>query len=339
MAISEPLARVLAAGRTQFNARFTEARHRYPMLEPASFSAFLATGVDALVCAVAPLAPERVPSVVLVAYDMALELVSQELAGPRARTDLLDRVWQDLAPRYPRLLADNPAELLGVLTNAAVTLGKMSHVRTEQWLSGMAELSPRVDSMASLRALGQIMAWRSGVAHYRTGAMAVADQLPEALALAAVGAPAHALWADVRARLLVDPWWSPHNKAQPPATLPEQGKQVGQFTGFGGVFRVPPEIRASNDGFCVKSADQYFLLRADAFGAVFLPADREEFIESTPHDRVNAPVLQGSTLAIDGRHIELDLPTDGLTLAWNTHTVAVSSLYTFSIRLFPRSCP
>ncbi len=338
MPISEPLARALAAGRTQFNARVAEARHWYPKLEPSAFASFLGTGVDAVVCTVAAVAPDRVPSVVLVAYDIALELVAQGLAGPGARTDGVDRVWQYLAPRLPGLLAQSPAELLAALSNAVLALGKVPNARTEQWLNGMAELASHADTMENLRRLGQIMAWRCGLAHYRSGALAAADQLCEAAALAAVGAHAGAHWATVRAQFEADPWWSPATATQASAGAVGRSIAVGQFTGLGGDFSLPPTIRTCADGFCVRSADRYWLLVADAFGAILLPSDEDEYTQAMPHDTGNAPILQGANLVIGGQLLALDLPAQGLTMAWNAHTVALGSPYTFSIRLFPRPC-
>lgn len=339
MSISEPFARVLAAGRTQFNARVAEARHRYPTLDAAAFAAFLATRVDPVVCSVAQVLPEHVFSVALVAYDMALELVAQGLAGPGARSDLMDRVWSELAPKYPQLLAAQPLELLGALSNAAVSLGKVPGVRTTQWLADMVALSHHVDSMACLRSLGQITAWRCGFAHYRRGALEAADLLPESTALAAVGAGPNARWEDVRARFAADPWWLPQSDVQPQLRPTERCVQVGQFTGLGGTFSQPPRVWASGEGFGVQSADRCLLLMADAFGAVLLPAEKGAFERQGGSDAAHAPPLRGATLLLGDDSIALDLPPDGLALAWNAHTVAVTSPYTFAIRLFARPCP
>ena len=336
MSISDPLAQVLAAGRAQFNARVVDAKHRYPTLDTAAFAVFLQTSVDAVVRAVAPIAPDRVASVVVVAYDMGLELVAQSLAGPGARNNLIDRVWQTLAPQCASLLAEQPADLLGTLSNAAVTLGKVPNARTEEWLSGMVKLSVYAHSLFYLRSLGQIMAWRAGLAHFRSGALHVADQLPEDIALAAVGADSKDNWATVRARFMTNPWWSPESKKLLESQTGKTFIEVGQFTGFGGSFSVPPEIRATSEGFCVKSADQYTLLIADVYGAVLVPAMVEEFTQFAQRPAANSPAIKGSTIILDRREIVLDLPEEGLTLAWNEHTVAVSSPYTFSIRLFPR---
>lgn len=331
MTISDPLARVLAAGRAQFNARVAEAKHHYPALDSMAFAAFLRTSVDAVVRSVAEVAPERVAPVAVVAYDIGLELVGQALAGPGARSELIDRVWQALAPQYARLVSEQPVEVLGALTNAAVNIGKVPNARADQWIQGMTDLAKYADSVSCLRAIGQIMAWRGGLAHFRLGAIRVADQLPENVALAAVGAAAGDKWTSVRENFLADPWWAPAVEKRRAL----QGIEIGQFTGFGGIFRAPPEVRANAEGFCVKSFDRFSFLIADAYGAVLHPATAEEFDGSKIDLRAKTAPLKGSKLLLGGRQVELDLPEDGLAVTCNEHTIAVTSLYTFTIRLFP----
>jgi hypothetical protein len=330
MTISAPFAQVLAAGRSQFNARVVEAKHRYPALDSAAFAAFLESGVDSVVRAVAVAAPDRVAPVVLIAYDIALELVGQALAGPGARSKFLDQVWQELIPRFARLVSEQPIEVLAALTNAALNVDKVPKARTTQWLREMTAMSGRVDSLSRLRAIGQILAWRAGLAHYRAGAIGAADELPEALALAAVGAIANAEWKAVRDKLLSDPWWSPDRKTQDRPAV-----EIGQFTGLGGVFRQPPELRACEDGFFVKSAERYYFLIADLHGAVLHPATLEEFESVKSWSGPKVPALKGSRLMMKGGEVELDLPIGQIALACNAHTVVVSSRYSYGIRLFP----
>ena len=332
MAISDPLARVLAAGRPQFNARVVEAKHRYSAFDTAAFTVFLCTSVDAVVCSVAEVAPERVAGVTIVAYDLALALVGQALDGPGARNDFVDRVWQVLAPKYARLISEQPVEMLGAFTNAVVNIAKTPNAGADQWVHEMTYLAKYAESIAYVRALGQITAWRCGLAHFRLGAIRAADQLPKNAALAAVGASADAEWTTVRTNFLADPWWVPDIEKK--AEL-RTGIEIGRFTGFGGIFVRPPEVRANADGFYVKSADRFSYLIADAYGAVLHPATAQEFEQSNVDLHVEAPSLKGSKLLLDGREVDLDLPEDGLVVTCNEHTVAVTSLYTFAIRLLP----
>ena len=320
--ISPAFASILAGGRAQFNARAAEARRRFPALDMAAFGAFLRDGVDPLVVAVAAAAPERAGGATLAAYDMALELVGHGLAGPAAKNPFLNTVWRELAPSFAPLLATAPVEVLGMLSNAAIHIVSVVGARPAQWQAGMAAVAPQLTSVAQLRAVGQVLAWRAGVAHFRQGALAAADTLPPALALAAFGEPG-AQWPQVRAQLLDYPW---RGNAE--------GREFGSFSGLGGDFGTPPQVRATNDGFVVRSAERHYLLVADAYGAVLHSATAQEF-EQANADMPPSVRLDGATLQIGARRIALDLPAGDIALAANAHTLAITSPWTHAIRLLP----
>ncbi|KAB8064646.1 hypothetical protein [Janthinobacterium violaceinigrum] len=320
--ISPAFAAILASGRAQFNGRAAEARRRFPSLDMAAFSIFLHDGVDPLVAAVAAAAPERAGSVTLAAYDMALELVGHGLAGPAAKNPFLNTVWHELAPALAPLLATAPIEVLGMLSNAAIHVGGVAGARPAQWQRELAVLAPQVETLAQLRAVGQVLAWRAGVAHFRQGALAAADTLPAALALAAFGEPG-AHWPQVHAQLLDYPW---RGNAE--------GREFGSFSGLGGDFGTPPQVRATKDGFVVRSAERHYLLVADAYGAVLHGATAEEY--ALAQTGVPASVrVDGASVHIGARSIALDLPAGDIALAANAHTLAITSPWTHAIRLLP----
>lgn len=320
--ISPAFASLLASGRAQFNGRAAEARRRFPALDMAAFGAFLRDGVDPLVVAVAAAAPERVGGATLAAYDMALELVGHGLAGPAAKNPFLNTVWRELAPQFAPLLASAPVDALGMLSNAAIHIACVAGARPAQWQRELATLAPQIATLAQLRAVGQVLAWRAGVAHFRLGALAAADTLPPALALAAFGEPG-ASWPQVHAQLMANPW---RGNAE--------GREFGSFSGLGGDFATPPLVRATEDGFIVRSAERHYLLVADACGAVLHSATAQEF----DHAQTGAPAsvrLDGATLQIGARRIELDVPAGDIAIAANAHTLAVTSPWTHAIRLLP----
>ena len=320
--ISPAFASILAGGRAQFNARAAEARRRFPSLDMAAFGAFLQDGVDPLVASVAAAAPERAGGATLAAYDMALELVGHGLAGPAAKNPFLNTVWRELAPSFAPLLATAPVDVLGMLSNAAIHLGAVAGARPAQWQAGMAAVAPQVGSVAQLRAVGQVLAWRAGVAHFRQGALAAADTLPPALALAAFGEPG-AHWPQVHAQLMDYPW---RGNAE--------GREFGSFSGLGGAFGTPPQVRATKDGFVVRSAERHYLLVADAYGAVLHSATAQEFEQAQTGMPADVR-LEGATLHIGARSIALDLPAGDIALAANAHTLAITSPWTHAIRLLP----
>ena len=320
--ISPAFASILASGRAQFNARAVEARRRFPSLDMAAFGAFLHDGVDPLVVAVAAAAPERVGGATLAAYDMALELVGHGLAGPAAKTPFVNTVWRELAPQFSPLLAMAPVEVLGMLSNAAIHIASVAGARPTQWQGELAALAAQIATLAQLRAVGQVLAWRAGVAHFRQGALAAADTLPPALALAAFGEPG-AHWPQVHAQLLDYPW---RGNAD--------GREFGSFTGLGGDFGTPPQVRATEEGFVVRSGERHYLLVADAYGAVLHSATAQEF-EQANADMPSSVRLDGATVHLGARSIALDLPAGDIALAANAHTLAITSPWTHAIRLLP----
>ncbi len=332
--VSEALAAVLGSGRTHFNSRVSEARHRYPGLDTAAFAAFLRTGLDSVARSVAEIAPERTAAVVSDAYDIALELIAQGQAGPGARSNAVERVWVALAPKLARLVAAEPIQVLGALSNSAIHVTGVPSARFDDWLGGMATVAEHADSTAQLRSLGAIMAWRAGLAHFREGAMQCADALPEPLALLAMGASHAANWPLLREACRADPWWSPNPVARDAV---RNGRYVGQFTGFGGTFAQPPTVRACPLGFLVRSGDRYGLLVADVYGAVLLPATGDEYAKAESTAQYPPVQVAGRQLVIGNRRIDIDLPEDGMAASGNQHTVAVTSPYTHLIRLLPRT--
>lgn len=313
--ISSSFAAILASGRAQFNARAVEARRRFTSLDMQAFGAFLQDGVDPVVQAVAAAAPDRAGSFTLAAYDMALELVGHGLAGPAAKNPFLSAVWRELAPRFAPLLAVTPVDALGMLSNAAIHLGGLAGARSGQWQDEMAAIAPQVATLGQLRAVGQVLAWRAGVAHFRLGAIAAADTLPPALALAACG-ESQLDWPALRAQLLHQPW-----RGNP------DGIEFGAFSGLGGQFDTPPVARACADGFIVSAGERFYLLVADAHGAVLHGATADEFAQASGD--VSAAVQAGA------RQLAPDLPAGEIVLAANAHTLAVTSPYTHAIRLLP----
>jgi hypothetical protein len=317
--LSPVFAAALDLRRAWFNARVAQARAREPGFDVDAFARFLTDCVDPLVRVV----PENVAAVAEAAFDIALVLCRQRPDGVAAQ------VWTRLAPAYGALVARAPHETLGLLVNAVARLQALPHARPAQWLERMLALAPQVTSTHDLRAVGQVLAWRAGAAHFRAGAIEAAGALPSALALAAFGAGASwPAWPALRAELARDPWWH-----APGDGAPEQ--QLGAFIGLNGMFAQPPAVRACHDGFLVASGDRHFLLVADACGAVLLAASREEFDAAAQVDYPERASLEDRTLVTGARRVALDLPAMGLRACCNASLVAVTSPYTHAIRVLP----
>ncbi|MGZ5198839.1 MAG: hypothetical protein ACXWC4_03635 [Telluria sp.] len=329
--ISRAFADVLAAGRSGFNHRVSEAQRIFPAFHAEAFLRFLEEGVDAVAVAVEQVDRSRLPAVVLAAYDVALELAGRSLIGPSARSQVLAGAWCDLFPRLACLIATQPDQVLGMLSNAIIYLEGIGGARIGQWTEEMAALAPYLESTEQLRVAGQVLAWRAGAAHFRIGAISAAAALPEALALRAFGAGEWNSWQAFQANVENNPWWGGSDRHA------MRERRVGSFSGFGGQFPVPPEIRVSGDVFYVKSGDRHFLLIADAYGAVLQPAMSEEF----EHANAVLPgcdhALRDGMLLVGSQRIALDVPEPGLAVCATATTIAIASTYTHAIRLVARS--
>lgn len=319
MTVSPALARSLAAGRAQFNARVAAARRARPGFDAEALARAIRDRLDPVAVAVDAVAPERVGAAVEAGFDVILGLAGHGIAGERAA--LIDRVWQTLGTAHARSVAERPFAVLGMLTNAALTIAATPGARVDEWIERMAALGPQ-GSADTVRALGQLVAWRSGMAHYRDGAIAAADSLPDTVAAAAVGSSLG--WTEARSALAGDPWWTPDGVAE--------GVTVGAFTGFGGAFAEPPLVRVGPKGFLVRSGPATFLLIADAWGATLHPTDPGAFDAAT----AGAPMrCAGSGVIAGDRTILTDLPVEGLAAVADATSVAIFSRYSHQVRIAP----
>lgn len=328
--VSRAFAEVLAAGRGGFNHRVREAQRDFPAFRTDTFLCFLKEGVDPVVVAVERLDRSRLPAAVLAAYEVALELAGRALVGPSARSPALGEAWRSLFPHLAGLIAAQPARVLGLLSNAIIHLEGIGGARVGQWTEELAALAPHLQSVEQLRVAGQVLAWRAGAAHFRAGAFAAAATLPDALALRAFGAGGWRTWQAFRQDAEHDPWWS----GSDPHAM--RARRVGGFSGFGGPFAMPPDIRVAGEAFLVKSGDRYSLLIADAYGAVLRPADADEFdIAGAAAPRCDHKMRDG-VLHVGSQRIELDVPEQGLVVCATAATIAIASPYTHTIRLLAR---
>ncbi|HEV7591119.1 MAG TPA: hypothetical protein VGO40_23615 [Longimicrobium sp.] len=320
-ALAPSFASFLRAARPELNARFAEARRQRPDLDGEAFARFLREAADPLVRAVERVQPERAPEVARAAYELGLELVGQRLAGPAARDPWVNAGWREVAPAAAALVAAAPERVLGALGNALHRLAATPGARPAEWVTAMAALAPRCADGDAFLAAGQVAAWRAGMAHYRAGALAAADALPPELALAAVRAPGGG-WPEVRRRLAADPWFDP---SAPAAAGLRVVARAGAFRGFGGLFAQPPVAVAAGEHFLVRSGGDCWLLTADAFGATFHRATAEESKGPHPSSVPPGVTARGTTVSVDGAHLDLPELGEITGVAANGTTLALTS--------------
>lgn len=307
--VQEPLASVFRSGRDLFNARFAEARRQRPTLDAARFTDFIHGTLDPLARAWSG-SRERLAPLVIAAYDVALQMLEDPVTGDRAGGGILGDAWRRLVPANWTLAESDPNRFFASVANALHHLTRSPGTKAELWIATMATLAPRSPDLETFLTLGQIVAWRAGLASYRQGALDLLGTVPADLALVALGAPAKGDLAGIRTRLQRDAWFDP---ALPPLldnTAPRVVGRVGGFRGLGGNFVEPPVVAVYQGQWFVRSGDQYWLLLADAFGHAFHRATREEFLaaQGTPTD---VPGIQVSNEAIVTRHGRLANPAVG----------------------------
>jgi hypothetical protein len=335
--IGEAFAGILRSGQSEFNSQFAEARRLYPDLDGATFSEFLRTTVDGLVRAVEKERPDRVAEVAMAAYEVGLELVSQKQVGPGARHHWIEEGWQRVLPAVVPVLAMAPLRIIGAVSNALHHLATTPGARPAQWLADIERMGRQCEDSDTLLRLGQVTAWKAGLAHFRQGGILAADALAPSLALAAVGAPNSGTWPEIRRCLLADPWFDP---GTPIAEDNRQTHQLqvmtraGAFRGFGGFFVGPPRVAAAGEHFLVRSAEECWLLTADLFGATFhrtSPGDFESALEQTklPHTLR----IADSKLLWNKKLCELPPLGKVTSVAANETTVALTSDLTHSVLL------
>lgn len=320
--IGPALQSVLRSGRDVLNAQFAAARRATPTLDGQAFARFLEEAVDPLADAVAAAAPDRTVAVVLAGYELGLELVGKRLLDD----GLISLAWRTLGATGAPLIAQAPGSVLASVSNGVRNLATTPDARPRDWIEGMAALAPRCAEPAHLLQVGQVLAWRAGLAHLREGALGVCDALPEDLALAAVAGGGS--WATVRERLAHDPWFVPGAEGA-------QARAVGGFRGFGGLFAVPPRVAVVEGQFAVVTEERAWWLTADAFGATLHSAgdlgSSATFSQTLPPD---VQVGDGA-VTVRGHTFAVPLTGDPTSAAHDGRTLALTSAFGHAVLLVP----
>lgn len=287
--IAPAFAEILRTQRDAFNARFTAARRRWTHLDATDFSLFLRDQLSPLVAAVASKSLDHANRVAHAGYNLGLQLVAEKLAGPSARHASLNTLWSSTFPHLAPLIATDPRSVLASLSNATHQLATSRGIQTDIWFEKLRALGPQCSTAGELLTLAQLLAWRAGLAHYRESALTAADTLSDALALAAIDAPASARWPETRAAFLANPWHTFSSAAPGSPRKNIDRRRVGAFRGFGGLFVSPPTITTSGEHLLVSSGDDAWLLIADVFGATFHRASPNEIAQAAPAKPTTAP--------------------------------------------------
>ena len=331
--VSPAFATLLRSGRAEFNTRFSEMRRRHPDLDGEMFRDVLRTMVDPVVSSVASLQPNRTSTVVWIAYDAALQLSAQRLAGTGGRYPAITAAWSHLLPAVAHLVADSPHRVIASVSNALYHLSTSPGANAGDWVDRLLHAAPKMETVDHLLRAGQLAAWRCGLAHFRSGALAAGDGLPPQMALRLLGAPSNASWAQVRHGFASNAWWSFEPEKKP--SLLRIARTAGGFRGFGGLFSEPPLIAALDGQLFVRSGQECWLLTADQFGATFHRADPADFehAHKTFGDPRNYGRAEGSSIRHLGETVKLSHLGGITSTATISGTMAVTGRHTHAVTL------
>ena len=268
--VTGPLAEALEKGRGRFNARFDLARRLDRDLDPTAFSEHLRLVVDPIARAVAVVQPDRAGATAEALFDLSLELFAKDCLGPLARKPAAGQAWRSVLPAAASLLAQEPRRVAAAVTNGALNLAAQPGARGGEWLQDMQRLAPLCPSVELYLKAGQVAAWRCGIAHFRTGALALLSDLPDevlflALALSGIPRPERAALL----KSLQDPWADPKRSGLEGRPGLAIVARVGGFRGFGGPFLAPPEVFALDGQLYAFDPGACWSLHAGCFGATF----------------------------------------------------------------------
>lgn len=266
--------------RDYFNARFESARHAAPRLNADALFDFIRQAIAPLISAVEAQLPERVPAVVDAGFAVGLSLVSAGIWPSSPRLALLKRAYSTTFCALSQALALDPQRLLPKLSNAILTPG----LNAELWLACMEGMAGALTTPAQVLDAGIVCAWRCGLAHYRSGALARVELLPAAV-LSALFAPQQGDVNALKTALRAQRWY----RADAPLLANQIAARVGAFVGLGGQFSAPPIVCSDGVDFYVRSAASQWLLIADAYGMSFHSALSEELSAIAPPQKQLPP--------------------------------------------------
>ncbi|MBI3243516.1 MAG: hypothetical protein HYZ49_14630 [Chloroflexi bacterium] len=328
-------AQTLEANRARFNARFAEARRFKPNLNAEALAEHLRSVVAPIVEAVARQNPAAATETVETLYDLSLDLIGQELLGPASRYPAINEGWKTVLPSLPQHLASAPRAVISAITNALYNFSLEPSARPGEWMKLMLELAPLCPDVDTLLKAGQVAAWRSGLAHYRQGALEICRTLDEKIARAVLGiSPINTLpITTILEHLQTNPWLNPNGITQ--LSITNNRLQIvahlGAFRGFGGLFVSPPLVFSSGEHFIVTDGDGSWLLTADCFGATWHRTEAQPVDLQTS---ASFSLNRAGQVSVDGKPIG-NFPelANAQSTAANKTTLAVTTPLSHSVYL------
>jgi hypothetical protein len=322
--------RALEEQRDALNARFALRMRGGSRIDGGAFLRHLQQAVAPLVGQVHALLPERTAGALAALYDVSLDLFAASLLGPEAKMPWVGRVWSDLLPAAPSLIARDAQQVAGCLSNAAFQIAGQRGARPEEWLARMQQVAPHCHSTSELLEAGKVAAWQAGMVQYRAAALAAAEALRPPLAALALGLHAETPPAEISAilaRLRQHVWLTASAAAagKLEAAIASVGT-AGAFAGLGGLFQRPPLVSTDGQQLLVTDGHSHWELIADAYGAWLrretapakatksaraagIAVERGGLIRWGEHSLAQPHLAQATSFAACGQTLAVTIPT------------------------------
>lgn len=327
----------LDAERDVLNGMFVRQSGGGAKVDQAAFCEHLRESLIPLIEAVHRVLPERTRSVVRPLFEISLELFASRLLGPEAKTPWIARLWRELLPTLPRLLARDPRQVVGCLCNAIFQVAAHPAARTETWLQRMTTLGPQCQSLSEAMQCGAIVAWQAGLAQFRPAALEGARHLPLGVATQSLELPSSTTAGELGralACLQQNPWMQPRAVLEPsPAPSIVPVGTVGQFRGLGGAFQRPPVVRELGDDLVVVDGELQFRLLADHYGSWFGRHDQTP-VSATARDPRQPHIDPRGLVRWGSQTLAQPHLAGAVSQAFRRHTLAITIATSYHVFLF-----
>lgn len=326
--------RALQQDRERYNQQFKLAQASRPNLDGRAFALSLRSWVAPLVEAIAAIDPERVEVATAELYEVALGLLLGGHFPSPDQSQALDQLWTEVLIGMADSVCVAPRRVSGALSNAVVYLGR-HQAGYARWIAALSEVRAELDDAEDVDTLlraGQVLAWRCGVAAFRSAALNICAQLPTRVLAACLDWPSSdpEVLQSILTRLRDDPWADPLPAYGPPQ-LVEVGR-VGGFAGLDGHFRSLPIALVERGRIRLIDAEDEYALCADSCGAQLVSGGDLPVLQTAKSEEdliLNRRVLKHRP---SGSRIELP----GAVRSWtfDGHTAAVCLEASYWVRLY-----
>jgi hypothetical protein len=315
--------------RDGLNTRFHLRRQVGARIDGADLLQHLRDVVEPILREVHAVAPDRVAPAVTGLYETSLDLLGASLLGAEPKSPFVNRVWREVLPQMPRLIAHHARDVAGRLSNAVQHVAGQPGARPDEWLARMGRVAHECGSVSHLLDCGRAAAWLSGLVQYRSAGLAALHTLPPGLACRVAGVPldtSAGAWARACTRLSEDPWLTVKTALAEdrPMFAIELVARAGAFRGFGGPFRRPPTIAAEGGQFLVEDGESEWGLLADAYGVFFHRTGDARRTERRPRPVESAAIDPAGRVRWNGAEAVFPFLASATSTACNGKTVAVT---------------